>query len=602
MNRSDVPNLFARSRSAIKRRFRRVLTVLVVRAARRTMERGDWNAACLLLRLGLSLWKHPLLFARLGTSAFRLGRYALAVRSLRSATAVSNPRSAHEVALGVLYRTLGYRREARSLITTALAHKSDSPAALMELGKLCHLERQYDDAVCLLEQSALTAFGAKRAALAWVALAELHKDRADRKATVSCAIHAAAADPQCVHAYRLLSEVDFYDSAIHPHISQMERLVRKRRLPRDDRAILHFALGRLHDRQSRWDAAFRNMALGNSLRRAMFRGALKHGRRKEDVRRYVRTFTRERVSALSQFGAGSDALIFVVGMPRSGTTLLEQMLDCHPAVKGLGERTDIFDVATYLPKRLWWTNIAYPECVELLPGEAVSEMSQALVKDILKHADGARRVVTKRPDDSFELGLVHILFPGARIIHCTRDPLDTCLSCYMQDFADIPYANTLTDIRRHYDAYLAIMEHWRCVLPSNLLLEVRYENVVRSPEAEIDAILRFCGLEPDERCAAFSSNSRPIHTASAWQVWRPLYSAAIGRAAHYERHLGPLRTLCAPSRGSPADSDKGGDRTADDVGRSMAAIVPSYCEHARRGDAADTATVIDGHTILTGEK
>lgn len=527
-------------RNGVRRRMRRFVAVLLLRAGRRAMERRDWRAAGLLFYPVLSIWKHPLVLARLGTAAARTGRFKAAVRYLRLATAAAEPRPAHQAALASVYRALGYISESRATVAPALDRRPNCAAAHLELGRLCHIERRYDDAVQHLEHAVATAFARKRAAIALVALAEVYKDLADRDATVRCALRAASADPMCVPAYQILAQVDFYDGSENPHVARMEALLREAALSRDDAATLHFVLGRLYDRCQQWDRAFANFARGNAIRRRAFRRALKT---KQDVRRHARVYTRERLVAMSAHGAQSDALVFVVGMPRSGTTLLEQILDCHPAATGLGERTDIFDLITDLPRRLGWAQMPYPECVEFLPGEVVSELSHTMLAGFQKTAPHADRIITKRPDDVFELGLIHILFPRARILYCKRNALDTCLSCYVQDFVDIPYASTLEDICHHYRAHLAIMDHWRSVLPAGVVCEVRYEELVRSPRTCVDAIVRFCGLTPCEHCLEFSTNRRPIHTASAWQVRRPLYVDAIGRAAAYMPYLGPLRAL-----------------------------------------------------------
>jgi hypothetical protein len=235
----------------------------------------------------------------------------------------------------------------------------------------------------------------------------------------------------------------------------------------------------------------------------------------------------------------SDRPIFIVGMVRSGTSLVEQILASHPAVYGAGELPDVTEITRALPGLLG-TDDRYPEFLPILNQEAVDSMACRYLDRLNQIAPGAMRVTDKMPGNFMYLGLIELLFPGARIIHCMRDPVDTCLSAYFQDFSNNhPYAYDLSNLGAFYRGYLKLMAHWRKVLHLPLL-EVRYEDLVADQERISRTLIEFCGLEWDSRCMQFHDSRRFVETASHDQVNRPLCHHSIARWKNYERHLAPL--------------------------------------------------------------
>jgi hypothetical protein len=236
-------------------------------------------------------------------------------------------------------------------------------------------------------------------------------------------------------------------------------------------------------------------------------------------------------------------------MPRSGTTLVEQILASHPEGAGAGELPDVIGMATGLPRVLGVPE-AYPECVADLDRAALDRLAEGYLKRVQGRFPDARRVVDKMPQNFLHLGLIALLFPKARVVHCVRDPLDTCLSCYTTAFA-VPhdYARDLGHLGRYYRAYARLMQHWRRVFEAldRPLLELPYEDVVADLEGRTRTLLAFVGLPWDERCLRFHETRRDVGTASYDQVRRPIYNTSIGRWKRFERHLGPLKAALGQS-------------------------------------------------------
>jgi hypothetical protein len=219
--------------------------------------------------------------------------------------------------------------------------------------------------------------------------------------------------------------------------------------------------------------------------------------------------------------------LFVVGMPRSGTTLVEQIFGAHPEVYAAGELAALPAAIAAL--------LAAPEPRDL----AVA--GRTYVETVRPLAPQARRIVDKLPANFLRAGLIHTMLPNARIVHVRRDPLDTCVSCYTTLFEgrqDFSY--DLAELGRFYRAYLGLMEHWRAVLPADRFFEIDYETVVADLEGSARRLIAFSGLVWDDACLRFNAGRRPIRTASKTQVRRPIFTTSVGRAQPYRPFLQPL--------------------------------------------------------------
>lgn len=294
----------------------------------------------------------------------------------------------------------------------------------------------------------------------------------------------------------------------------------------------YYALGKAWDDLGVYDRAFPYFQKANQ-----WLGSIsKFNRRKhqEMIERVISCFTPNSPQNAAAYWNESAMPILVVGMPRSGTTLVEQILSSHPEVSGAGELD-------------FWGGVVEAKngsLPELWKEETLRQMGEGYLRELERYADGASHVVDKMPGNYLFLGLIQRIFPQAKIIHCRRDPVDTCLSIYFQQFSEgHEYRHNLGDLAYVYRQYRRLMDHWKMTLPASAIMEVRYEDLVASPEAESRRLVDFCGLEWDGRCLEFYKNARTVRTASQWQVRQPIYQTSKERWRNYEKWIGPLLEL-----------------------------------------------------------
>ncbi|HFD80755.1 MAG TPA: sulfotransferase family protein [Gammaproteobacteria bacterium] len=313
----------------------------------------------------------------------------------------------------------------------------------------------------------------------------------------------------------------------------------------ESRVNLHFSLGRLYDGEQDYERAFHHFQQGNRLKGVSFSPE----QHLMEVDAFVELNSWYFLNNLPRASIHSELPVFVIGMPRSGTTLVEQVLSSHPAVHGAGELTDMGELVEGLPRMLG-TGKTFPHCLSLLTTEHLDRLARTYLGRLQALAPGAERVTDKMLGFMY-LGLIDRMLPGARIIHCRRDPLDTCLSGYFQDFTSShDYAYDLYNLGAYYRGYEKIMQNWKSILGIPMM-EVRYEDMVADQEKVSRSLIEFCGLEWDDRCLRFHENERFVGTASFDQVRRPIYRSSVQRWKNYEPFLGPLRAGLAGEPASP---------------------------------------------------
>lgn len=347
---------------------------------------------------------------------------------------------------------------------------------------------------------------------------------------------------ECVHAALEAGSVDvraaLVAAGVAPDVGKteeaiaiLERLTTRSGLSSADQRTLRFSLVKLCDKAKLYDQAFGHAILANQLKNAWH----DNNANTREVNRLKFVYSTSAVGALPRSGVDSQLPVFIVGMPRSGTSLLEQILSCHSKVHARGETTDVRKLAEAIPY--------YPDGVRNLSQEKLDTLAGAYIQRLQDMAPSATRVTDKLPGNYLFLGIISQIFPGARILHCQRDPRDICLSNYFTEFAaGHVHSYNLESLAQVYKAYQELMEHWKAVLPIPIL-DVRYEELVADPQTWVEKILDFSGLEWEDACLSFHQSKRQVVTASYDQVRRPLYKSSVARWKNYARHLEPVSRI-----------------------------------------------------------
>jgi tetratricopeptide (TPR) repeat protein len=359
---------------------------------------------------------------------------------------------------------------------------------------------------------------------------------------------AIAVAPGRADFYRSLAEITPF-AAGDPHLAGMERLARDiDSLSDDHRVELHFALGKAYGDLHDHDRAFRHLLAGNELHRR--RIGYDEPETLNLFRRIEATFSPDLMRDKARKGEPSQVPVFIVGMPRSGTTLIEQVLASHPKVFGAGELMAFAQSVASVAAPS--ATIQFPESVASMADDRFRELGAHYLAAIRPLAPGAERITDKMPANFRFAGLIHLALPDAKLVHVRRDPVDTCVSCFSKLFTGSqPYAFDLGELGRYFAGYERLMAHWRRVLLPGVMLEVQYEEVVADFERQARRIVAHCGLAWDPRCLAFHQTQRPVLTASSAQVRQPIYRTAIGRWQPYAAMLGPLLAALGTTDGGP---------------------------------------------------
>ena len=299
---------------------------------------------------------------------------------------------------------------------------------------------------------------------------------------------------------------------------------------------LCFLIGQALERLRRYDESFAAYEAGNAAVPATF-DAEEWKRRLGEI---IDSFSLERFERVPRATHGSQLSVFIVGMPRSGSTLVETIIDAHPDAHGVGESPAMQEIVNDIALTIG-SNLPFPDCIEDLDLNDVDMIARAYLDRVSPPDVEAKRLVDKYLANYRYLGLIAVLFPEARIIHCRRHPLDTCFSCYMHPFFPTihPYATDLRALGAVYVTYERIMAHWRDVLRIPML-EVQYEELVSDPERVTREMIDYCGLDWDDRCLRYYEKGRTVTTASYNQVSRPIYTSSVRRYQGFEKHLAPL--------------------------------------------------------------
>ncbi len=335
-----------------------------------------------------------------------------------------------------------------------------------------------------------------------------------------------------------ISAAKRFQSHDDPLIALIRAKANQPLLSNADRALPEFALGKIYNDLKDYDRAFKHFSRANRLKKSST--YFDHGKRRGITDRLITVFSPRFFEAGRTFGDPSDRPVFIVGMPRSGTTLVEQILASHELVFGGDELTWIGDIAMALG-RSHSVSEPFPESARHLTDKSSAQLAERYLRQLDSLSTHARYVTDKLPGNFLYLGVIASLFPNAKIIHCRRNPMDVCLSIYFQWFTDgHEYAYDLSDIALQFHEYRRLMTHWHEVLPIEILA-IDYESVVDEQEETSRKLIEFVGLPWQEQMLNFEKAARSVQTASNWQVRQPIYTTAKRRWKHYERHLDELK-------------------------------------------------------------
>ncbi|HWE98088.1 MAG TPA: sulfotransferase [Tepidisphaeraceae bacterium] len=319
----------------------------------------------------------------------------------------------------------------------------------------------------------------------------------------------------------------------------VERVLALKEISPQVRTQFHFAAAGLLDAMGRYDEAFAQARMANERVRRPYNAA-NHA---AFVQNQVRSYCRPNLNCLPHASHGNRRPVLIVGMPRSGTSLVEQILASHPDVFGAGELREMSLVGMSLSKAPWSQDGNGGHRLDTLSVKRANALAAEYLSVIHSLNSTARYVTDKMPLNNELLGLVELLLPDCHVIHCIRDPRDTCLSCYFTDFAEgNDFCFDLGHLANYYRNYRALMAHWKKDLAIPIL-DVRYEDVVADKEGQTRRMLEFLDLPWDERCLDFHKNKRLVATASRDQVRKPIYNSSVGRWKHYEKHIPELVAL-----------------------------------------------------------
>lgn len=356
-------------------------------------------------------------------------------------------------------------------------------------------------------------------------------------------------DRHCARAYECLAVSARLG---HGEVTTADRDMMQQRLSSldlsdADRSQLNFALATVTESEREYEAAFGYYLAANRAVQHRYRHTLwSYDPRihTQYVDRLIEVFSENLFERLADVGHSSKRLVFVVGMPRSGTSLVEQILASHPDVHGAGELTEVGKRISELVLRCNQSHprSMFPECLLESDPEWLVELAQRHLDRLAEVNSTSPRIVDKLPMNYLNLGLIAVLFPNATVLHCRRDPRDTCVSCFRQNFSAPGIASLTSDLRwlgHYYEMYERMMCHWKRVVPLNLR-DVVYEHLIDDQETVSREIINACGLAWDERCLNFSTTQRHVLTASRQQVRQPIYRGSVGSWKRYESHLTPL--------------------------------------------------------------
>lgn len=434
----------------------------------------------------------------LGNTLKEAGRFKEAVESYRTAVRLKPE-------FAVFHSNLG----------SGLHQMGEFDAAKKAFGKSLHLDAANPDA--------------------WCNLAVIHSILGEKKEKVAACERTLELRSSYGQAFHMLAQDRKWEKK-DSRFEQMAAFLDAPALPTEDRIHIGYALGKISEDVGEYDAAFGFFSRANLLKRQGFTLDIHHSQ--VQIGQIARQFSTEWMAKNQQYGHKDTCPVFIVGLPRSGTTLVEQILDQHSEVHGGGEQMLVAQVIRGLERD---AHKRYPQVMDAIPQRVYAEVGEYYMKQLGALAPKARYITDKLPGNFAHIGFIKTILPEAKIIWCKRDYRDNAVSLFKRQFGGyVPYAYDLYEIGRMTDMCERLRQHWMSALGEDDIMEVAYEDVVADVEKQARRMLAFLGLEWQEACLNFHANTRAVTTASYEQVRKPIYDSSVGVWKHYEKHLAPL--------------------------------------------------------------
>jgi len=477
----------------------------------------------------------------LGTVLKQLGNREAALAALKNALLIDSTRADTYLNLGSLLAELGRFEDAVECLERAHQHDPRLPVArsrlawqMLEHGKVGRAEDLFRQSLTMDPDHVE----------GWFGLGRTLEDAGQAEGAQAAYLNALRRRPDHAMAlgqYLALLRDDKSlranaDGVAAPWLEHAERALRDAVVKDDAKALIGYGIAKYHDRSGSYRAAAEAGRLANAARRRIA-GPMDRAALRARVDGLIDTYTAELFQTRRNFGLGTNQPVFIIGLPRSGTTLTEQILGAHPLACGAGELPTLGRLAASIAgseRSLWQAASLLDESgSKQMGGEYLRALRDGRPKRLLRISD-------KSPLNFFQLGLAAVMFPAARVIHCRRSAPDNALSIWMENFGvDQCYATDFDDLAFFRSEYERLMAHWRQVLPLQML-ELKYEDLVADVDGQVRRLIEFLGLHWDDRCLQFHHHARAVQTPSRWQVRQPVYSRSVGRWRAYAEHLPEL--------------------------------------------------------------
>jgi len=475
---------------------------------------------------------HAMALKLLGRLYCDSGRVQQGIRCLERCVQCEPGELSNYIELGHVLRVTGRRDVAEQVLLKGIDLKSNDPHVHYELGCLYHDQTK-------LEPASVELNLALKLSPDYIAarqrLGEVHRAQGQSGEAEACfrrVIKKSPYDPEAHRGLAYLNRFTEYSS----DIQSMEVSYEKSSEHGMDRVVLAFSLGKVFEDLERYDESFAYYEEANKLHRSLYQFSI--DQEADYFETYRTAFTSDWLTNTTKHAIEDATPIFVIGMPRSGTSLVEQILASHSSVFGAGE---VYHSSVFDSQVAQITGRPFPQSISSVPAEVLTQSAQVYVENLRVNADQSARITDKLPHNFLRVGLLTAVMPQARIIHCVRDPMDICLSIFTHFFSSAHgYASDLEELGLYYRLYERLMQDWEARFPE-CMYRISYEDLVADHEHEIKQLLEYCALPFESECLRFHETTRAVNTPSAVQVRQPLYQSAVSRWKRFEKHLRPLQ-------------------------------------------------------------